>query len=417
MSQSNANRGGGGKSNTYRGNPASANDADIDIFDQARINRENRMREYSANPTYNPGTYRGNQRGSPSYRGYQRNRQNNFMQKQNTKTMNTFNAQVSKNLQGEFVNLESSMAQISIPMSDVDIPLPMSTRNIGFVLCNLLTKVDQVPDVAKRMPRTTPYEIYRVLLALNAQSVYENQKNLKSINTTLILQFSRATIEFFQFIINMSVLPMGFAGIQKLFQPLTHYEVRTVPVYAADSLAIGGEIQPVAETVNFQNLNAVVTELAKGGAGAQMFKERNPLPGAKWGADSKLLNPTDFWPVGYNPDQFHNELTDVREYFLTLSTLRERWMTKFKADQGSMGCYVSSMETSLKIADDRVTGQCSDFYSTEKLKPLEANEGLYGLVGEYPSFGKVNALWSRRKKECACLYINSTYAQARNNIE
>ncbi|CAH0765093.1 unnamed protein product [Bemisia tabaci] len=100
------------------------------------------------------------------------------------------------------------------------------------------------------------------------------------------------------------------------FNPVVPKSQLQIVLIGEDTLEVDG-VAPDPYLVTLSNLRDTVVFLSNGNTPVQYrkyFHERNPLPGARWTNQHRLLNPDQIIPPGYSNADLLNDLRKLRDY-------------------------------------------------------------------------------------------------------
>lgn len=336
------------------------------------------------------------------------------MERKNAETISPFETNVKTRFQGILNTLSQGVQALQLSGSEVDAPIPVTLRAIGFSIADLFKRVRCDRDVRDKVDTdvTAPI-VYRIL---SAKFEYKLLKNYHIINSPFKNKYYNHQPDVEDLLKaskNVNIMPPAIAVCMKLINPIKYYDLRYIALRPKNPVS---EEKPVPECVYFSNLKTTVNYLAANQDAA--FRNRSPLPGAVWNDEGRLANPHDFWPENYDLDSFRSDVIRVNEWLLTIETYRPRWVSKNVEDEGgSYGLFMSAKSGSVRVDNDIVVGDVKDFYSVIPMKDIDEGFGIHSLLGENPSQGSIQPVWGMRDSIQAHYFSSASYLTVAGNID
>ncbi|RZF33082.1 hypothetical protein LSTR_LSTR009811 [Laodelphax striatellus] len=198
---------GRGRSVPRRGGPQRPYDPFGSIEDRTR-----RMDEYHANPTFRPQVNYFASCSTRALRGHQQKRHEQFTEKKNKEVIEAVTTSTVARFQGHFDKLTESLNTIGVSLTPNDVPVPVSSRVIGFSTARLAKRVADVPDLQRKVPaNVTVFQIYRVLSAAFEIKLLDNRKIVINNLLSEFKIFSDRDENFLECARSVSIFPTDVA--------------------------------------------------------------------------------------------------------------------------------------------------------------------------------------------------------------
>lgn len=218
------------------------------------------------------------------------------------------------------------MARLNLTCSTIDVPVPVSFRNLRFCVAKIYNYVQNNEDLHRKMSQLSIYQLYRVMNLIFENKLFENSETINSMFRSDYYLYTLNQRDIFTLAKPINVVLPGVAVMIKLCNVVTVYDSKHVAM-RPKNVMVKRDFVPAPELVFYTNLKETVCHLSENRT--PNFKARTALPGAEWDANGTLQNPHDFWPEAYDND----EKSEVKEW-LTLSTLRSHYTAKLSENGG-----------------------------------------------------------------------------------
>lgn len=276
--------------------------------------------------------------------------------------------------------------------------LPITTRGFGL----MVAKCYQTATNKQPAPNMTVFEMYRATLGqMEAQLRFSKHHQLPSVPPFI----DAADISMYQgFEPDLRTYNRNFAPLCAMLDSLGTFQIDAhtfnpvipksqlqIVLIGEDTLEVDG-VAPDPYLVTLSNLRDTVVFLSNGNTPVQYrkyFHERNPLPGARWTNQHRLLNPDQIIPPGYSNADLLNDLRKLRDY---ADTFKDKVLYaqgvahidgKGSAAQLVSGtCYHRNFTTPTRLEVTRYVAHLEDHFSVRSLQSNDWFIGTTALYGE-----------------------------------
>lgn len=325
-------------------------------------------------------------------------------------------------------HLEDVIKTMKFEMTESPVPIPISTRGVGFSVQETYTMVTSVQKNVNRLPPMTVHQFYRVMLGMVEFKVFKNRRS--SVLNDGNLWYQPQQFEEFQMpAMSINVCPKRISCILKSIENFCYKEINYVPLLPSAEKDRARRVIPSPELVCLTNLREYCEYLhvpATNRDIRQNFEQRCPIPRANWGGDSVLINIDDIMPANYTREDFSDDVYAVKHWIeANLKGSKNKWFSDLKTFErgtGNEGVLVSSDSSRIRcrIRGDihDVEGDTQEFWVMRKINEVTTFYGIYGLVGELASVAEyLYPRYCGRVKTVAPFRIRTSYREICQKFE
>lgn len=177
----------------------------------------------------------------------------------------------------------------------------MSTRAVGFSVVRTFNAVTSIPVNQDRLPQMTIFQFYRVMLAMVEKKIFENRQSAK-LDDGALWYDPRPFENFKSTIISMNLTTQQIGALIQSIGTFKFQDSSVVPLTPAFEAENGRDL-PSPELMVLTTLRSTVVALTGMNvpiAVRRNFVAKNPIPGAQFDTQARLLNTDAIMPNNYN---------------------------------------------------------------------------------------------------------------------